>query len=426
MDGQILNALEKIIGYKTVEGEAKPDMPFGEENYRCLEETLKLCASFGMKTVNLDGYCGYAEIGEGELVGILCHLDVVPTNDKWDTDPYTLTVKDGYIYGRGVVDDKGPAILNIFALKELLKTGTPTKRIRLIFGCNEESGMGCMEYYKAHAEIPKIAYAPDAEFPLVSTEKGIADVQVYISKPYGLTYIRGGQRKNIVPDYCEAAIHYLDVEKDISKVKFCTVEKVEDYYILKANGKSAHASTPELGDNAIVKVLKDLFAITGKRWYLNLAKKAVNDGSGIGLKSSDFSGEFTVNLGRIDTECELLKLWIDMRYPVTMSEEKVKEGARKFDKDAKITLSAPLNVDENSNLVKTLLDVYKETTGSDKKPLRIGGGTYARAIPCTAVAFGPVESDEPCNVHDANENISLESFEKAYNIYKTALKRLCF
>ena len=176
MNEQIFDALKKIIAYKTVEGESKTGMPFGEENYRCLEETLKLCRSFGMKTVNMDGYCGYAEIGEGELVGILCHLDVVPTNDKWDTDPYTLTVKDGYIYGRGGVDDKGPAVLNIFALKELLETGVPKKRIRLIFGCNEESGMKCIEYYNSHAEIPAYAYAPDAEFPLVSTEKGIADI----------------------------------------------------------------------------------------------------------------------------------------------------------------------------------------------------------------------------------------------------------
>lgn len=426
MNEQIFNTLKRIISYKTVQAESKPDMPFGEQNYACLKDVLKICESFGMKTVNLDGYCGYAEIGDGELVGILCHLDVVPTGDNWNTDPFEMTIKDGYIYGRGVVDDKGPAILNVYAVKELIESGlNPSKRIRLIFGCNEESGMKCIEHYKTHAEIPAYAYAPDAEFPLVVTEKGVADIVAYLYKPMGLAYIKGGQRRNIVPDSCEAKIEKKHVV-DITKAKACKVSEDDGFYLLEARGKSAHASTPKLGENAIVKVLNDLYAISGEKAYKELTDKCETDGSGIGLKDSDFSGEFTLNLGIIDTEGERLKLNIDMRCPVTMSGDKVKSGANAFSLDNTVSFSEPLNADENSYLVKTLLGVYKDVTGNDKKPLRIGGGTYARALPCPAVAFGPVESDEECNVHDANEKISLKSFEKAYNIYKNAIKRLCF
>lgn len=426
MEKQIFDTLKRIIAYKTVEAESRPGMPFGEQNFACLTDVLKMCESFGMKTVNLDGYCGYAETGDGELVGILCHLDVVPTGDNWNTDPFEAVIKDGYIYGRGVVDDKGPAVLNIYAVKELIESGLkPKRRIRLIFGCNEESGMKCMEYYKSHSEIPSLAYAPDAEFPLIVTEKGIADVVAYLSKPVGLSYIKGGQRRNIVPDLCEAKIEKKRVV-DITKAKACLIREDDDFYILSAKGKAAHASTPKLGENAIVKVLEDLYAVTRDSVYKEIADKCVTDGSGIGLKVEDFSGAFTVNLGKIETENEKLKLNIDMRCPVTMCEDKVKAGANAFSVENDVTFSPPLNADENSYLVKTLLGVYGDVTKNDKKPLRIGGGTYARALPCPAVAFGPVETDEICNVHDANERISVESFEKAYEIYKTAIKRLCF
>ena len=146
---EIIKNTQKLIQIKTVLDTPVSNGPFGQGNKDCLEETLKICEQLGFKVKNLDGYCGYAEIGEGdELVGIIGHLDVVPEGEGWKYPAYSGVIVDDEIWGRGAWDDKGPVVVSIYAIKALMDSGFKfNKRVRLIFGCNEESGSLCMEHY---------------------------------------------------------------------------------------------------------------------------------------------------------------------------------------------------------------------------------------------------------------------------------------
>ena len=106
---ETLESVKKIIRIKTVKGERTKDAPFGENLKYALEEVLSIAASLGFKTVNLDNYIGYAEVGSGEdYIAILGHIDVVPEGDvsKWTVDPYSATIKENMLISRGAESEK--------------------------------------------------------------------------------------------------------------------------------------------------------------------------------------------------------------------------------------------------------------------------------------------------------------------------------
>ena len=140
-------------------------LPYGEKPFEALRFLLDDAASCGMRTGIIDNRVGWCEFGpEGaELIGIVCHLDVVPAGDGWETSPFTLTEKDGILYGRGIVDDKGPACASYFAMKRLFTSGASlSKRVRLILGTDEERTCSCVETYAKKGEIPSFAITPDS------------------------------------------------------------------------------------------------------------------------------------------------------------------------------------------------------------------------------------------------------------------------
>ena len=171
----MLDDLKKLIAIRSVMDKPGDGAPFGRGPREALDKFLSIAAGYGMKTRNENGYCGWAEIGNGkDMLGILGHLDVVPEGDGWSHDPYSMVVEDGLIKGRGVADDKGPTVAALHAMKRIAENGAKLNhRIRLIVGCNEENGSQCIEYYRDHCEIPKASFVPDADFPVINSEKGI-------------------------------------------------------------------------------------------------------------------------------------------------------------------------------------------------------------------------------------------------------------
>lgn len=170
----LLKTLSEAIKIRSVQEEAKPGMPFGEGPAKCLDYMLKVCEDMGFRTKNVDNYMGWAEIGEGdEMVAILGHLDVVPEGKGWDKDPYSGEIDDTNVYGRGAMDDKGPAIAALYGMKAIVDAGLPLKRrIRILFGTNEETGAADMDYYlEKGGEVPVCGFTPDAEYPLINGEK---------------------------------------------------------------------------------------------------------------------------------------------------------------------------------------------------------------------------------------------------------------
>lgn len=426
-----LNSAKRLIAIDSVEAEPSENAPFGKGVALCLHETLNIAKGLGFATVNGDGYYGYAEAGEGnELFGILGHLDVVPYDNTWSVPPLSGDIVDGYMYGRGMQDDKVPTLMCLYAAAELLQNGlTPTKRIRVIFGCNEESGWKCMDRYVKREEIPTMGFTPDSDFPVINCEKGVAHYSVILPAPKGVTEFKGGERANMVMDYCRLTLNELDDKtREIAQKSGLNVEDST----LIATGRSAHGSTPNKGDSALNKVLKAMADSNGGEWQRLYDIIAPTDGTGMGIADKDsVSGALTANVGTVRLVDDKIVFDIDVRYPINGDREKIAEKMRRaFGNTSKIDINFyhdPLFVPKDSELVCALLGSYNEVTGDNAQPISIGGATYARAMPSgTCVAFGPIFPDEESTIHGRDERANIENMRKAYQIYLKAIRKLCF
>jgi len=395
---EALLRISEIVKFDSSQKPPEKGMPFGKQTAECLQYFLNLAESYGFETKNYDNYAGEVIFGESEEFAILAHLDVVPAGSGWIRDPFggEIDYAEKKIYGRGTMDDKGPAVCTLLALKSLKDKGfKPNKKIKLIVGCNEESGWACIDYYKAHAKMPDIGFSPDADFPVIYAEKGIVHLKLEFEHSGNFSNLSGGERANMVCDCCE-------VIKDGEKIVF--------------RGKSAHGSTPELGKNAIEPML-DFLELEDIRALL------FDDGFGLS-KFKDGTGNLTFSPNVIEQSGNKIYVTCDIRYPATYTRSDVLAAIDKKGVKYEILHSQdPLYNDPDCELVSTLCSVYNEVTGKNVKPVAIGGGTYARALKCGA-AFGPEEEGEESTIHQANEYITFGKIEKCLKIYELAIKRL--
>ena len=304
----MLQTLDGLVSINSVSSAPDGIYPFGKGPHDALEYCLNLCEKFGFRTKKCAEYMGYAEIGEGDaLMGILVHLDVVPAGNGWTHDPFRATVVGDRVYGRGVIDDKGPAISVIYAMKDILDSGIRlNKRVRILFGCSEEKGSWeDMTYYKEHEELPDFGFTPDADFPLIYAEKGILGLMLTMDKQQsGIVEVSGGDAPNMVPSACTMTY----------------VNKQNETVTLTAKGKSAHGSLPWLGENAIALAMEQAdcyYAV----FYNTLLGKTY-DGSLMDCQLSDEqSGAITINPGVIQSDDKQIMLALDIRYPISFTEE---------------------------------------------------------------------------------------------------------
>lgn len=450
----LIKSTQETIRIKSVEETGLPGMPFGKGNHEALSHFLELGESMGFKSLNLDGYAGHLEMGDGEqTVGILAHLDVVPEGDGWTYPPYGGEIHENKLYGRGTTDDKGPAMAALYAMKAIKDSGISLKRkVRLILGLNEESGWRCMEHYFSKIEHPDMAFTPDAEFPVIHGEKGIIvfslkyklhqseDCEVFLKE------IKGGAAPNMVPDSAKAILSVKD--RDLFKTSFdkivaeknlpITLDSSGDDIVIYAKGISAHGSTPEKGENAITYLMNFLGTVYSggcsmcsfiRLYNERLANKHYGEGIGCGLED-DVSGKLNLNVGMIELKANEIILTINVRYPIKSTSQEVYAGIRDNIKDTPIQLvegksdSKPLYVPVDNFLVKTLMKVYQEHTGDmETKPITIGGGTYARATK-NAVAFGPMFPGQPDIAHQKDEFIAIKHLVDIAEIYSKAIYQL--
>ena len=427
---QMQQTLLSLLAVNSVQGKPADGAPFGKGTREALDKFLSLAASFCFKTKVVDGMVGWAEIGEGELLGIPFHLDTVPFGEDWSRSPLG-EVENGVIYGRGAEDDKGPAVAVLYAIKSLLDEGKlPRRRIRLIAGLNEESGWKCIERYLQTEEVPALSFSPDADFPVIFSEKGVLHVCVSLKKPEEVISFTAGERVNMVADRAVLEVKTLSDAafskclKGGVKVKF-----IEGGFRLTAEGVSAHGSTPEKGENAVLKIL---YAVKSSSEFLADLYDYFHqtDGKGLGIDLKDeVSGDLTLNLGRVRTDGDNLLFSLDVRYPAATNENALLEKLQAaFGADAVITVEGrhlPLYVSPESELVASLLAAYNEVTGENASPIAIGGATYARAFP-NAVAFGPVFPGEESRIHQKDECITVDGLLKCAEIYRAALLKLAF
>lgn len=444
-ENELVSDLRELLQIPSLESEAAPNAPFGLENRRALDLMLKKAKERGLSTYDLEGYCGWGEFGKGEkMVMVLGHLDVVPIGPGWKHEPFGAEIEDGYIYARGAGDDKGPTVAAFYAALALMHTKPELAcRVRLVFGCNEESGFGCVHRYMETEEPPTFGVAPDGGWPLIHAEKGIADfvLQVPLIKgDFELISIDGGQRPNIVIDHCLATVKVApsiraEVEEKLADSwdKNVTWVWEDDLLKIDSKGKAAHGSWPYGGDSAAIRAMRliaEIAPLSCSEAYEELFARAHFGGNGMGIPGSDEpSGPLTANLGIIKTEGGVVRMTMNVRYPVTFVGEELRKKVEAHLASLRMVWSLhsfhdskPLYFPLDHPLVGAIVESYKEETGEDGKPGVMGGGTYARAVP-NSVAIGTGWlGDGPA--HENDERIKIEHLHKMARIYVRILDRL--
>lgn len=437
---EMLNSLARLVQYNSVQGEALEGKPFGEGPAAVLKEALEMAGEMGFRTKNLDNYCGYAEIGEGpDIIGIVGHLDIVPAGTGWDTDPFTMTRKGDKVYGRGVSDDKGGVVASLYAVKRILDSGIPlNKRIRVLMGCNEESGSRCMAHYNEVEEPITLGFTPDGDFPGIYGEKGMLGMLAR-SKATKIVDIHGGFVTNAVCSQCTTVVRAEDVDVEALKAALketdlpdFTVTEAEGLVTIFAQGVSAHASRPLQGVNACGCTMAALKKAGMEDEFVDFYNDRIGiacDGSGCGLKVEDAYGDLTMNNGIVKMEDGVIYATLDCRYPVTLTPDQIVKMVQPYLDDPRGSIEVknvvePLFYPPDSPLVESLVSAYREVTGDlESQPLVIGGGTYAKSIP-GIIAFGCEFPDGDNHIHDANESLIVSELGLQQEIYYQAILKL--
>ena len=448
----LLKDLFDLLSVRSILGtDITEETPFGSGPREALDLILSFGKRDGYKTKLVENKAGHIEVGEGEeLFGILGHVDVVPVVEAdWTSHPFKPEIRDGKIFARGSLDDKGPTMAAYYAVKLLDKLGVKwNKRVRVIVGSDEETGFRCVEAYFKHEEQPASGFTPDAMFPLVYAEKARATFDhklKFVDEDgqynYKLVKFNGGQVLNMVIASAKA-----ELEGEVSDIKgkfenFLAQEKlegeveVENTIKLTLKGKAAHGSTPQYGINGATKLAEFLSTLgldnNGKNFVNYIVEKLANDpfGEKLGINYvDDEMGEATYNYGILeyDLERKIGVVSTDCRHPKKFDLVDRLNGINVDNIDIEVTSTKEAHyVPKDDELVTTLMDVYRKHTGDTKNDAFVlGGGTYARCLK-KGVAFGLLFPGKEDTMHQANEYLEVEDLLLATAIYAEGIYKLC-
>ncbi|MGN1422312.1 MAG: Sapep family Mn(2+)-dependent dipeptidase [Oscillospiraceae bacterium] len=453
---ELLGVLSELVAIPSVKGEPAEGAPFGKEPRRALDKMLDICGGMGFTTHCCENVVGTAELSAGEetALGILCHLDVVPAEPKnWHSDPFRMTEKDGVLFGRGVIDDKGPAAAALFAMKCVKDLGLPLKKgVKLVFGTDEENGSEDLEIFLSREKLPPMVFTPDGSFPIINIEKGMmrSRFEGAVNGQGSVVSLCGGSIPNAVPDRAEALLEGIalcDVTAAISSDKSGAVFAAENEngcVKITCKGRSAHASTPESGINAVtalIGLVNSLFA-GGKLpvhdgvqsgILVGLAKVfpfGETDGASVGLKCSDEkSGALTCVFSIFSMDRNGCRGTVDVRFPTCVDLAFVESTERTALSTAGCEFAGfmgdePHCVDEDSEFIRKLLRVYERVEGEKGRCIAIGGGTYVHNIK-GGVAFGAERGDTDYHMHGADEFVTVDELLRDAVLFAEAIAEIC-
>lgn len=457
-ENQMIDDLKGLLSIESVRDDSKAseDAPVGPGPRQALDYMYELAERDGFSTHDVDHIAGRIEAGQGEdVLGILCHVDVVPAGDGWDSDPFDPVVTDDAIIARGTLDDKGPTIAAYYAVKILNDMNVDwKKRIHMIIGTDEESDWKCTDRYFQTEEMPTLGFAPDAEFPAIHGEKGITtfdliqdQINEEVDEPdFELLNFESGQRYNMVPDHAEARVLVKENMTDVIQNFEYFVEQNElqgestvdsGILILTVEGKAVHGMDPSLGVNAGLYLLKFLSSLNldkSAKDFVEFNNRYLFDshfGEKMGMKfHTDVMGDVTTNIGIIKYDNkEAGRYGVNLRYPQGFEFEEAVERFTNEIKDIGFSLELgkvqkPHYVDKDDPFVEKLVKAYRNQTGDMTEPYTIGGGTYARNLD-KGVAFGAMFEDTEDLMHQKNEYMTKKQLINATSIYLEAIYALC-
>ncbi|MGN1139449.1 MAG: Sapep family Mn(2+)-dependent dipeptidase [Ruminococcus sp.] len=436
----ILEDLKTLLEIKSVSAESD------EGPKEALNFILKRGKEMGFQVKNVEDKAGHIQLGDGgALCGALTHLDVVPAGSNWSVPPFTLTDKDGRLFGRGIIDDKGASLINLYCLKALKDSGVKgVNTLRCIYGTDEEVGMTDMETYFSKEQLPDISFTPDSNYGICYAEKGILQIKIYSDRNDGkvVSAFEAGDALNAVPDCAEVLLYSSDSEENQMLHNRKSIEGNFDFsetidgLVIKCQGKAAHACEPYKGRNAasdLVSLLSSFYDEEELGSICTFIKNSVNnqtDGTSLGLKVRDSaSGKLTCNLGTVRIDDNQAYCTLDIRYPVSVKGtdiiKHIKRCVKRKGLKAKtIHHSLPLYLSKDSKAISVLSDTYREVMGENPELYVTGGGTYARMLGNKGVAFGPAFVDDNVNMHNADESVDKENFFKHAEICLQAFYKL--
>jgi succinyl-diaminopimelate desuccinylase len=417
-----------------------------EECQKALAFMLKRAGDFGLTGEQITDSSAHITLGDGgKDCAVLAHLDVVPAGNNWSVNPFSLTERDGRYLGRGIIDDKGAAMVCLYCLRALKENGAvPQNRLRVIYGAAEETGMTDMDGYFKQQPLPDMAFTPDSDYGVCHAEKGI--LQLEISTPTNeakvLSQFHSGKAVNAVPDIAYVMLDSSGYDEqtlmrfaDAGEGSFEFNYTIDGLMII-SRGKAAHACEPQKGQNAAMLLIDlithayDVEDIGALCSFIDYAVNNETNGRSLGLKMSDaVSGELTVNLGVVNIEDNEASAKLDIRYPVTISGDYVLRqfctvAERSGIKVRVVHHEPPLYAEKDSALIRLLSGAYEAVTGSPCEIYATGGGTYARKLRGRGVAFGPAFRGDPVNMHQADESVDVQNFWTHAQICLEAMYRL--
>lgn len=449
----LIRDLGRLIAIKSVRSEAPSGKPFGEGPAAALDEAVRLLEEKGFSPENIDNCVVTAELNSAQpVLGILAHLDTVAAGDGWNSNPYALFQKDGKLFGRGVIDNKGPAVAAIYALMAARELAPElTKGCQLLLGSAEETGHDDLSYYRRSRRLPPYVFTPDASYPIVNLEKGRlkptfgASWPEYAGMPR-LIAVQGGDTANMVPNYAEAVVEGLPlayiqarcVEFNARTGASLTAAAFHDGIKITSLGISAHAMIPAEGKNAQTALLGVLAVLPmyedpSYEYIKALARLfpyGDTNGTALGIAMEDaLSGPLTLNFGVMSLIPTGFTANFDSRFPISATDETLDDVAVGALRDAGFVVSevskiACHHTPEDSPIVQALSTVYEEFTGEKATCLALGGQTYVHDIE-GGVAFGPAFPGVDNRLHAANEFIGVDELLLSAKMYTQVILDMC-
>ena len=445
---QLVRDTQELVSVESTldESTAGPGAPFGTGIQKALSLALKKGKDMGFNVRNYDGYAGYIQYGtSGEQAAILAHIDVVPAIGQWIVPPYSAQIVDNRLYGRGSVDDKGPLVACLYAMKAIQESGLPVRNhLRMILGTDEETLARGIYYYLDRDDPPAFGFSPDAEFPVIHAEKGTIRYLYHLPPAdQDILSIHAGSRLNVVPDQAEARLAHISPEQvqalisSLNTRATSTARAEGSDTIVEVQGLASHACYPAEGINAIQALLlliKKLYPAQDTPLKEALAGlsdllQEETDGVSMGIACTDeVSGALTLNTAILTVDDTASQIKFDIRYPVTHDGNEILKQLEEIESKilAKYELiqhKPPLYVEKDRPFIKALQKAYQESTGQEPRCISIGGGTYCRYVKNT-VSFGPVFPGQKELAHQTNEFIELEDLRKIAKIYAQAIYNL--